>query len=456
MQSIKARFFGRKTIIQDLVEGVLAPSQPLDYSIVGPKLIGKSRLLKHLASEEGPLRGPDPSGWRPERFRDGHNVIIGHYDCDWPDAQSHLTQFISQRLSMQLQEEKELGLDWSHINGTTSPGQQIGQIVRQLNQKQIRLVLLLDNFDHVLQKDSITPDMVNELRPLTNELGLVVATQSPLHDLNQSLASSPLFNVMHQLFVGLLEPTATKEWIDAYSQRSPLTTQVKEALLRLAGGHPFLLARINDILMEMQPLLMIGDLINQERLPLLKLRLAEHGRQLFERNWRKLEQPQGQAALPLVKRLTQGAIPIEQISADQGMSLNWLINEAMVTYDGDGYCLFSPLFQKFLVEQPGLDLDEQTDTISTNLIRSNESEIFKTLTPKEADLLQYFQAHSGNVIPIPQLLKDVWNQPNASPRRVQEAIRRLRNSLNKQTPPIGVIENERGVGYRYIPTKVLN
>ena len=43
-------------------------------------------------------------------------------------------------------------------------------------------------------------------------------------------------------------------------------------------------------------------------------------------------------------------------------------------------------------------------------------------------------------------------QPGASPRRVQEAIRRLRNSLNTQTPPIGVVENERGVGYRYVPT----
>lgn len=455
MQSIKARFFGRRTILQELVEGVLAPSQPLDYSVVGPKLIGKSRLLKFLASEEGPLLGPDPFGWRPERFRNGHNVIVGHYDCDWPDAQSHLTQFISQRLHIQLQEENDFGVDWSQINETASPGQQIGQIVRQLNQKQIRLVLLLDNFDHVLQKDSITPDMVNELRPLTNELGLVVATQAPLHDLNRTLAASPLFNVMHQLFVGLLEPAAAKEWVETYSQRFPLTNQVKAALLRMAGGHPFLLARINDILMEMQPLLVIGDLINQERLPLLKLRLAEHGRQLFERNWRKLERSKGQAALPLVKRLVEEPIPIEEIPAEHGATLNWLINQAMVTYNGSSYCLFSPLFQEFLSEQPGL-ADEQIDAISTTSIRANEAEIFKTLTPKEADLLRYFQAHTGDVVPIPQLLKDVWNQPDASPRRVQEAIRRLRNSLNKQTPPIGVIENERGVGYRYIPTKISN
>ena len=36
-ESIKAHFFGRKPILQDLVQGVLAPSQPLDFSL-GQKL----------------------------------------------------------------------------------------------------------------------------------------------------------------------------------------------------------------------------------------------------------------------------------------------------------------------------------------------------------------------------------------------------------------------------------
>jgi len=450
MKSIKARFFGRKTIIQDLVEGLLAPSQPLDFSVVGPKLIGKSRLLKHLASNEGPLKGPDPMGWRPERFRDGQTVIIGHYDCDWPAAREHLTKFISQHLRAQLQEDKNLGLNWADIDSATSSGQQIGQIIHQLNQKQIRLVLLLDNFDHVLQSQNITPDMVNELRPLTSELGLVVATEYPLHDLNQTLAASPLFNVMHQHFVGLLEPDAAGEWLDAYSERSPLTPDVKQALLEISGGHPFLLARINDILMEMQPLALGGEPINQERLPLLRLRLAEHGRQLFEMNWRKLESPKGKAGLPLLKRLLQEPIRIGQIPTEQVGALNWLINQAMVTYNKNSYRLFSPLFRKFLIEQLGLEQEIDPSLAASQTALAG---IYKELAPKEAELLQYFEKNSHTVISVKQLLTDVWQQPDASPRRVQEAIRRLRNNLNKQSPPIGVIENERGVGYRYVPTR---
>jgi hypothetical protein len=446
MVSIKARFFGRQPLIQDLVQGVLAPFQPLDFSLVGPKMIGKSRLLKHLASLEGPLRGPDELGWRPERFRDGQNVIVGHYDCDWPAAQAHLTEFICQRLKVQLQEEEQLQLDWSQLKTAASPGQQIGQMVRQLGQQQIRVILLLDNFDRVLQSDRMTPDMVNELRPLTHELGLVVSTEYPLHDLNKTLAASPLFNVMHQHFVGLLEPAAAKAWIEAYEERFSLSEPVKQELLELAGSHPFLLARVNDLLMEMQPLLAEDEIIGVARLPLIRLRLAEHGRSLFEMNWRKLNEPQGQAALSLVEQLVQAAVPIGHVPAERTGALNWLINQALVTYKENHYTLFSPLLRKFLIEQ--MDLESPVPLT----VPIAPTDIFESLTPIEAELLRYFQARSGVVISIEELLAEVWNQPEASPRRVQEAIRRLRNSLSRQSRAIGAIENERGLGYRFIPT----
>ena len=450
-ESIKAHFFGRKSILQDLVQGVLAPSQPLDFSLVGPKMIGKSRLLKYLASPEGPLKNPDLDHWRPEQFRDGENIFVGHYDCDWPDAKEHLTRFICNRMRLQLQEENEIKLNWNLVERATSPGQQIGQIVRQLNQQRIRVVLLLDNFDHVLLSNTITEDMINELRPLTNELGLVVAKEYPLHDLNLTLASSPLFNVMHQHFIGLLEPSFAREWVDKYSERLPFTPDVKEVLLELAGGHPFLLARINDIVVEMQPFVSENQQINEQHLPLIRLRLAEHGRPLFDTIWRKLQQKKGKAALPLVKQLinnpiTMGQVPLEQIS-----ELNWLINQAIVIYNHNSYYLFSPLLQSYLVDILELEPSQAATVLSPKQDTAHYQNFISSLPPKEADLLRYFQAHNNQVIGFDQLLADVWDQPDASPRRVQEAIRRLRNSLNKEQPPIGTIENERGVGYRYVP-----
>ncbi len=449
MHPIKARFFGRSIILQDIVQGLLAPTQPLDFSLVGPQLIGKSYFLRYLASKAGPLKGPDPAGWRSERFRSGHNIIVGHYDCDWPAAKEHLTEFISDRLRSQLQADKQLGLDWARVDKASSPGQKIGQVVHQLDQKQIRLVLLLDNFDHVLQSDGITPGMVNELRPLTNELGLVVATEAPLHDLNRTIAASPLFNVMHQHFIGLLEPNAAKAWIDAYDERVSLSPALKDSLLELTGGHPFLLARINDILMELQPLALNNTPIDPNHLSLIRLRLNEHGRQLFEMNWRLLNTENNPTIQTLIKQLAQKPIPIGDIPTEQVTALNWLINRATVTFNKNEYCLFSPLYTKFLKEQ--LNLVDAIQQSATPAVPLNQEDILSALPPKEANLLRYFQEHSNTIISIEQLLIDVWNQPEASARRVQEAIRRLRNNLNKQTPPVGTIKNERGVGYRYVP-----
>lgn len=445
MDSIKARFFGRKTLIMDLVQGLLAPSQPLDYSLVGPKMIGKSRFLKFLASEEGPLQGPDPDGLRPERFRDGHSIIIGHYDCDWPEARAHLTQFISQRLRSQLENERwlQLELDWSRIDRASSAGQQIGQIVHQLELQQLRLVLLLDNFDHVLKSPTVIPDVINELRPLTNELGLVVATEEALHDLNQPVAASPLFNVMHQHFVGLLEPRAAREWVEAYQERFGFSDEIAVELQMLAGGHPFLLARINDVLTEAQTLLPGHSAVTEAQLPLIQLRLGEHGRPLFEMSWKKLiERP---TSIPLIQQLIQAPIGIGELPTDHAGTLNWLINQAMAKYDRVSYRLFSPLFVKFLRDKEQISAEPEPRA-------ANFDQFLQNLAPKEADLLRYLRLHSHTIVSVDQLLADVWQQPEASPRRVQEAIRRLRYTLSRQTPSLGVIENQRGEGYRFVPS----
>jgi DNA-binding response OmpR family regulator len=72
-------------------------------------------------------------------------------------------------------------------------------------------------------------------------------------------------------------------------------------------------------------------------------------------------------------------------------------------------------------------------------------------TKIEASLLRYFQSHQNETISTEQLLADVWKRPDATNRRVQEAIRRLRLHLEAAHPPIGAIENDRGRGYRFTP-----
>jgi len=453
--SIKARFFGRQPLIQDIIQGVLAAPQPLDFSLVGPKMIGKSRLMKYLAADTGPLKGAEYADWRPATYKESQYIFVGHYDCDWPDARLHLTNFINQQFQLQLRDTKSIKIDWNRVDASASPGQQIGALVRQLEQQGIRLVLLLDNFDHIFRSDNVTEEMINELRPLSNEMGLVVASEYSLHDLdsNQSQAASPLFNVMHQLFIGLLDSAAAREWIDTYGDS--LSPEIKDELFKLAGGHPFLLARINDIIIELQQYAAPETPLAGEHLPLIKLRLAEHGRQLFETIWRKLtDETHGIAApaLALAQQLAQTPVRVGGLPAEQVKAMNWLINQAIVRFDQNYYELFSPLFATYLLGKS--PAEAATVPPPPALAQPPQyGDIFNQLPPKEAALLKYFQDHSRTTVTFDDLLAHVWQKPDASPRRVQEAIRRLRNILSEQTPPVGVIKSERGQGYRYIPAQ---
>ncbi len=176
-------------------------------------MIGKSQLLRHLADENGPLLGDAYADERPHTFRDGTRVIVTWVDCDWRDAQADLPGWVYANLQEHVRERAKIDLNWTRLEAETLPARRIWQLARLLNEQGFRLVLLMDNFDRVFEDDLLSTDTVDELRPLTLELSLLVATEQPLHDLDRELAASPLFNVMTQLFLGLLEPGAARAWI---------------------------------------------------------------------------------------------------------------------------------------------------------------------------------------------------------------------------------------------------
>ncbi len=450
MESVKSQFFGRERILYEIVQGVLAP-QPTSFSLVGSKLIGKSRLLNYLASDTGPLLQRELADWRPLAYQDSSRVLVARFDCDWPELQEDLLGHMYRHLAQRLAEVERIRINWDPVQEESNPSRQLWQICRQLNRLGYRLVLLLDNFDTVFENQLLSVETIDELRPLTLEIALVVATEQPLHDLDRDLAASPLFNVMTQLFLSLMEPEAAQKWLAAYAEHFPgIETMVPE-LLELTGPHPFLLGRIGDIFTEVEQMLPPGQMVDRAHLPLLRLRLAEHGRLLFETCWNKIRKPprrlEGSAIQALLKRLLKAPLQIQEVRAEQFPALNWLINQAMVAYTNAGYRLFSPLFGEFLSAR----LAEHPTPAAPPAPRLETVPIYDRLTKIEAALLRYFEARPHQIIPPEQLLADIWKRPDASPRRVQEAIRRLRLQLQDASPPVGVIENERGRGYRFVP-----
>lgn len=456
MEAHKNQFYGRQRLLREIADGVLA-SQPGSFSLVGTKYVGKSMLLAHLASDEGPLLGDEYAAWRPPHYQSAGSIIVAKLDCDWQECHQDLLGFLSQEVRRRVEAADAAGeVDWGRVDAQSSPGRRIWQLARQLGQAGVRLVVLMDNFDRVFEEQWIHSDAADELRPLTLEMALIVSTEQPLHDLDRELAASPLFNVMTQVFLGLLETEAAYEWMDAYIARYPGLLGVREPLVRLTGTHPFLLRRIGDILVETEQYLTPGQTLGAEHYELIRLRLAEHGRLLFATLWRKLQAPP--ARIPasvvqgLVRRLVAGPLRTSDTPREHFATLNWLINQAVVIYSEEGYELFSPLFADYLLNRLATGPSPAAGAPALPAA-GTELPIYGQLTRTESALLRYFLANSNQVVTTEQLLRDVWRRPDSSARRVQEAIRRLRLALDKADPPVGVIENERGRGYRFAPAQ---
>jgi hypothetical protein len=444
METHEQQFFGRERIVREVVHGVLAP-QPVSFSLVGSKLIGKTRLLGHLASPHGPLLDDAETQGR---------AVVAQIDCDRHEARQDIVAFIAARLAQQMRAAEDPELNWDHIEQEPDPSRRIWQIGRQLVQAGRRPVLLLDNCDTLFREQSLSPDAVDELRPLSQQMPLVVATEQPLHDLDQEFVAAPLVNAMTQVFIGLMEPDAADLWARSYCRDYPALTPVCADLLEMTGYHPFLLDRLGYILSDAQNMLTRRQQLGPEHLPLIRMRLAEHGRLLFVTLWRRLQSPPRRVdirvVMLLLERLLSGPLPLDEVASEQSPTLNWLINQAIVVYGSRGYRLSCPLFGELLETRVGAGTAAQA---RSRVVDRGDSPFLNSLTKTEGALLRYFQTHSNTVVSPEQLLADVWNRPNASPRRVQEAIRRLRLRLDEAIPPVGVIENERGRGYRFIPAQ---
>jgi hypothetical protein len=429
------QFFDRQPILERIVQGISA-SGPASFAVVGAPLTGKSALLRHLASEQSPLRTALSDELTTNRgalpaivLLDGaHFADTEELTATWELASESATRSPDERLT-----------------GATSP-------------QAARSVLLLDNLDRLLAFSAIPNSVLAWLTMLAAKTSIVATTTQPLYDLIVT-APNTHWQILTPLFLGSIDQDAANQWLAVYTARWPELATSAENLFELAGRHPFLLQRLGDSLDEVQQMLAPGQPPAMDILPFIRLRLAEYGRPLFAALLNCIQQPpkpiDSVQLMLVLKELMCGAIPSNQMTREKLPALNWLINQAAVLYGANkgvlGYRLFSPLFADFLIGQFTASNVGASQQPVMAYHAENQSDLYEQLTKMEASLLRYLQNHSLAVVSVEQLLADVWKRPNASTRRVQEAIRRLRMQLERQSPPVGEIRNERGRGYRFVP-----
>ncbi len=271
--------------LQTLVDGITA-TPPQNFSLIAAKFMGKTRILSQLADTTDSL-------WHEILNEPMHKItpMPFYFDCAWPEASHDLFAFLTAQTLRHLQQQpRDLRLDFESIQAERDSKNALRLAMNHLVNADYRPILLLDNFDTLIT--DATPEMeakIDQLRPLTREVVLVVASERPLHEANRKLASSPLFNLLNQVFLRLVEPHETENYLRALTAGYNDQDRLVDQLEIWTGGHPFLLSRIGEILRDVDTL-PTGQQIGADHLPLIRLRLSEdYGRLLFGHLWRALE-----------------------------------------------------------------------------------------------------------------------------------------------------------------------
>ncbi len=232
------RFFGRAIELSEL-RSFLNGSQSV--SIVGPCGIGKTSLLRHLLRAAA-LSTPGSGGQNLLVYMECQALSGSNQD----ELFAHFCGAIAAVLHAQGLEPEPL------LEAAASQPARAAfeSALRKLNQRGLRVVLMLDDFEQLTLNPQVDVGFYNALRAAAGRLRLVFVTTStrPLVELtyfahSQKILSSPFFNIFAQLFLGLLSESEARSLIREPMESSGMAASpVREDFIyELAGGHPLAL-----------------------------------------------------------------------------------------------------------------------------------------------------------------------------------------------------------------------
>ena len=215
-------FFGRSQEVRYICD-LLRTGQ--SASLSGPRRIGKTSVLFHLAHPEVAAAhglNPDSTRWV---YLDGG--MLDGLDVEWFYGAV----------------DRALGGEADAI-----PYPRFVERVRGMAAKNQQLILALDEFELIASNSNFGPSLFNHLRGLAAQFPLqfVTASCDPLGQLtfaHRETLSSPFFNIFAPARLGLLSESEAASLLVTLStkQRQPFSPQVVSFLLELAGPHPLFL-----------------------------------------------------------------------------------------------------------------------------------------------------------------------------------------------------------------------
>lgn len=326
-------FFGRTHELNEIT-AFLRGNQSV--SIIGPRKMGKTSLLFHLQR---------PKTW-PDLGLDDQNLFV-YLDCEVLGEGTHEEIFglLAGEMILCL-DERDLPEEPALQRAVDRPTR-LGfeGAIRKLNQRGLRVVIILDEFERLSANAQLDVNFFNALRSAAGRYQLVFLTASaqPLIDLTysgkaQEILSSPFFNIFAPLFLGPLDETEARRLIVEPARDAGVNfpPAFEGFIYNLVGGHPlFLQVACFHALDTPDDAAEIERKTSQE--------LSAH----FQYYWRNLSQLEQET----LDRIVGGATIREPGDTTMRAVLRDLTQKSLLVWDGRQYYAPSQAWADFIMTQ---------------------------------------------------------------------------------------------------------
>lgn len=417
-------FYGRQAEIGQVL-GLLRNGQSV--SLIGPRRIGKSSLLLHLARPQT----------RKAHQLDAATILFVMLDCQ-EFGGSPPEEVYEALLAEIVGQAESAGCSLNDVEryGTY---RSLDRVLSQLSQEGVSVVVLLDEFELLAANARLTPYFFARLRGLTTKYGLayLTASQRPLFDItaDEEILSSPFFNIFVTLPLGLYSEAEARGLLATRLDGTAVDFNdiVCEHLLFLVGYHPFFLHVAGyhafQTLQQGRPLQTKAELAQLDQA--VEVEADPHLSYL----WQNLNAEEQYTLATL-----EGPVDCLRLLEQQ------CLIQATDGQQAGSYTYTSEMLRRFVRRQsvPGVIqagpfvIDEQRHSV-----RANGQEL--SLTTSQFDLFARLTQDAGQVVHSDDLETAVWGEILVDdPDRLKTLIKRLRRAIE---PYDDWIVSERGVGY---------
>jgi hypothetical protein len=432
-------FFNRQREVSQVL-GLLRNLQ--NAALVGPRRIGKTSLLFHLA---------DPA------IHTSYGLSPDEYVFAYLDGEE-LTELDASQIRRAMMEELVAALEASSRGSARGAGghefpsvvlpegplgyRAFRQAVRQLTQRGLKLIFCFDEFECLGANPHLGPGFFSSLRGLAGQFDVayVTASKTLLQALTYAHAetlSSPFFNTFAHLHLNLFSDDDAQGLIEQLAAKAgvPFPSDLGDLIVELAGPHPLLLQIAGFHAFELWQVR--GGRWEEGDCDHLRRRFMAEAESHFEYYWRHLTDGD---------RYTLAALPLTQEDEARREAIRRLEQACLIRRTGQGYTYLSPAFETFVRRQSVphllqlgpflLDLPRQMALCHHTPLK---------VTKTELKALVHLIRRAGQVVTPEELENALWGDEYVEdPERVRAVIKSLRKALGDEAE---CLVTKWGVGY---------